>query len=254
MGTPAQLIDWQGQEWTPGCGRPAAHPNSRFTSPAAQCPTIDPEWENPAGVPISAFIFGGRASANQPLVFQSYNWGHGVYLAGTLGSEKTAAAAGAIGDFRRDPMAMLPFCGYHMAEYFDHWLTVGRKLPQPPRIFRVNWFAKDENGKFLWPGYGQNMRVLKWIVERSQGRGFGVESPIGWMPRYQDLDWKGLDYSKEQFDRLMTVDTEAWKLQTVAHEQFFLQLKDKLPIDFFLERELLISRLWRSPATYTPPT
>jgi phosphoenolpyruvate carboxykinase (GTP) len=250
---PPNLIDWQGKAWTPGCGRTAAHANSRFTAPASQCPTIDPDWENPNGVPISAFIFGGRASTNMPLVFQSFNWGHGVYLAATLGSEKTAAAAGNIGDFRRDPMAMLPFCGYHMADYFDHWLTLGRQLPQPPRIFRVNWFLKDESGKLVWPGYGENMRVLKWIVERAQGHGYAVETPIGWMPRYQDLDFKGLDYSLEQFNYLQRIDRQAWKLQTIAHEKFFIDLKDKLPMDFFLERELLISRLWRSPAVYEPP-
>ena len=250
---PEKLIDWTGQEWTPGCGRKAAHPNSRFTAPASQCPSIDPSWEDPNGVPISAFIFGGRASQNQPLVYQAFNWGHGVYLAATLGSEKTAAAAGKIGDFRRDPMAMLPFCGYHMAEYFDHWLSIGRKLPEPPRIFRVNWFLKDAGGHFLWPGYGQNMRVLKWVVERSQGHGYAVETPVGWMPRYKDLDWTGMDYTKEQFDRLMTIDGEAFKSQTVAHEQFFITLKDKLPLDFLMERELLVSRLWRSPSHYTPP-
>jgi len=251
---PERLVDWTGQDWTPGCGRKAAHPNSRFTSPASQCPTIDPNWESPEGVPISAFIFGGRASQNQPLVYQAFNWGHGVYLAATLGSEKTAAAAGKVGDFRRDPMAMLPFCGYHMAEYFDHWLTIGRKLPSPPRIFRVNWFLKDEAGQFLWPGYGENMRVLKWIVERAQGHGYAVETPLGWMPRYQDLDWTGIDYTKEQFDRLMRIDTEAFKSQTVAHEQFFITLKNKLPVDFLLEKELMVSRLWRSPASYVPPT
>lgn len=251
---PEKLIDWTGKDWVPGCGRKAAHPNSRFTAPASQCPTMDPAWEDPAGVPVQAFIFGGRASANQPLVYQSFNWGHGVYLAATLGSEKTAAAAGKVGDFRRDPMAMLPFCGYHMAEYFDHWLTVGRKLPEPPRIFRVNWFLKDEAGQFLWPGYGQNMRVLKWVVERANGQGYGVETPVGWMPRYKDLDWTGLDYTREQFDRLMLIDREAFKNQTVAHEQFFITLKNKLPLDFLMEKELLVSRLWRSPATYVPPT
>ena len=239
---PEKLVDWTGQDWTPGCGRKAAHPNSRFTAPASQCPTIDPAWEDPNGVPIKAFIFGGRASRNQPLVYQAFNWGHGVYLAATLGSEKTAAAAGKVGDFRRDPMAMLPFCGYHMAEYFDHWLSMGRKLPEPPRIFRVNWFLKDEGGQFLWPGYGDNMRVLKWIVERAQGHGYGVETPIGWMPRYRDMDWTGIDYSIEQFNRLMTLDREAFKT-----------LKDKLPLDFLLEKELLVSRLWRSPASIQPP-
>ncbi len=249
---PERLTDWRGQEWTPGCGRPAAHPNARFTAPIAQCPTIDPEWDNPQGVPIQAFIFGGRVSQDMPLVFQAFNWSHGVYLAATMGSEKTAAAAGKVGTIRRDPMAMLPFCGYHMGDYFDHWLDMGRVHPEPPRIFRVNWFLKKD-GKFLWPGFGENMRILKWVLDRVHGRGHAAESPIGWMPGYQDLDWTGLDFSQEQFDELMTVDREAWKTESLAHEEMFLQLFERLPREFFLERQMLLTRLVRSAPKWLPP-
>ncbi len=249
---PERLIDWRGQDWTPGCGRPAAHPNARFTAPIAQCPTIDAEWDNPQGVPIQAFIFGGRISQDMPLVFQAFNWTHGVYLAATMGSEKTAAAAGKVGGVRRDPMAMLPFCGYHMGDYFDHWLDMGRVHPEPPRIFRVNWFLKKD-GKFLWPGFGENMRILKWVLDRVHGRAHAVESPIGWMPCRRDLDWTGLDFSQEQFDELMTVDREAWKTESLAHEEMFLQLLERLPQEFFLERQMLLTRLVRSAPKWLPP-
>jgi phosphoenolpyruvate carboxykinase (GTP) len=240
---PAHLIDWLGQDWTPDCGRASSHPNSRFTAPLANCPCLDPAFNDLRGVPIKAFVFGGRRMSDVPLVYQAFTWSQGFYLGATLGSEPPAAAEGKIGALRRDPMAMLPFCGYNMADYFRHWLKVGKHLEETPRIFHVNWFRKDASGKYLWPGFGENMRVLRWIVERANGRAFSRESPLGWLPRHQDIDWRGLDYSKEKWDELMGFDRSRTALQTLAHEELFISLFDHLPKEMIFERELLLSRL-----------
>ena len=243
---PAHAIDWKGNDWTPDSETPAAHPNARFTAPASECPCLDPAWEDPAGVPISAFIFGGRLSKTFPLVFQSNDWNHGVFLAATMGSEATAAAIGQAA-IRRDPMAMLPFCGYNMADYWRHWIDMGAKISNPPGIFRVNWFRKDENGKFMWPGFGENMRVLKWIVDRVKGKAEAVESPFGTMPKRKDLVWEGLDFDTDTFYSIMDIAKANGLAEAEELKGHFGQFGDKLPSELEAERQKLVERLEGAP-------
>jgi len=240
---PEGLLDWKGQPWSPESGEKAAHPNSRFTAPMMNNPALAEEALKPEGVPISAIIFGGRRATTMPLIFQSFNWIHGVYLGATMGSEMTAAAVGGYGQVRRDPMAMLPFCGYNMSDYFNHWLNIRRALSDPPRIFHVNWFRKAEDGRFLWPGFGENFRVLRWIIDRTRGRARARETQIGWMPAYHEFDWSGMDYSKEDFAQCMKIDGPEWQRELLSQTELFLQLHDRLPKELIFQRELLISRL-----------
>ena len=241
---PAHLIDWTGQDWTPGCGRPAAHANARFTAPAVQCPTYDANAQNPDGVPIDAIVFGGRRATTMPLIFQALDWNHGVYVGATMGSEMTAAAAGTLGKVRRDPMAMLPFCGYNMGDYFGHWLEMSKYVSKLPQIFHVNWFRKSAEGKFMWPGYGDNMRVLEWIVKRCNGQASATETKVGGSPSFEDFNTAGLDgFTKEKFDQLMALDSAEWQAELAGQGEFFASLGDHMPKELVHQRELLAARM-----------
>ena len=239
---PQQLTDWRGQPWAPGKEK-AAHPNSRFTTPASQCPSISPHWEDPQGVPISAIIFGGRRARVAPLVYQSFNWQHGVFVGASMASETTAAATGAVGVVRHDPMGMLPFCGYNMADYFSHWLKVGRSIPHPPKIFHVNWFRTSEQGHFLWPGFGQNVRVLKWILERVRDGGKAVETPVGWVPTPDGIELEGLDIPTSTLEELLRIDRADWQQEVASQRKFFEQFGSHLPREIQEEHEALGRRL-----------
>lgn len=242
---PETAVSWLGEEWHPGDEKTAAHPNSRYTTPASQCPIIDPNWENPNGVPISAILFGGRRATTVPLVFEAFNWQHGTFIGSIASSERTAAAAGTVGELRRDPMAMLPFCGYNMGDYFAHWLEMGEKTDADklPRIFYVNWFRKDADGGWLWPGFGENSRVLKWIVERISGKSEAVETPIGYLPTPGAVDTSGLDVTEDQMTELLEVDTEEWLNEIQSIREHYERFEDKLPKALSDELEALESRL-----------
>ncbi len=240
---PDELTDWKGQPWKKGSTEKAAHPNSRFTAPASNNPILSKHVNDPKGVPISAIIFGGRRSSTVPLVMQSFNWAHGVYLGSTMASETTAAATGATGVVRRDPMAMLPFAGYNMADYFQHWLNMQKHLPQPPKIFMVNWFRKNKDGKFLWPGYGDNMRVLKWIIDRAQGKVATQETLFGWVPKQGHLDLSGLDIAPEAVDEATSIVESEWKAELESQKQWFDQFGERMPKTLELQRQMLLSRV-----------
>ena len=242
---PEHGIDWQGKPWTPACGEKGANPNARFTAPAAQCPSISPNWEEPQGVPISAILFGARRARLAPLIYEAFNWQHGTYVGATMASETTAAALGAQGVVRRDPMAMIPFCGYNMADYFRHWLEMGSKLTNPPKIFRVNWFRQDEDGDFMWPGFGDNLRVLKWVVERCQGMSSAVETPIGYVPSAGGIDLTGLEISYQTMEALTHVDKQGWYDELDSQTEWFRQFGYSLPIEIWEEHEALADRLTR---------
>jgi len=240
---PREGIDWRGKPWTPDSKEKGAHPNSRFTAPASQCPSISPYWEDPKGVPISGILFGGRRAKVAPLVYEARNWQQGVFIGATMASETTAAATGKVGIVRRDPMAMLPFCGYHVGDYFNHWLAMGGKLSRPPKIFHVNWFRTGENGKFLWPGYGENLRVLRWIVDRCQDRGEATEKAIGYLPPPSAIDRTGLSLSEETFELLLSVDQAAWQEDLKLQSEFFNSIGERLPKALWEEHKALAKRL-----------
>ena len=241
---PKECLDWRGNKWTPDSKEKAAHANSRFAAPMINNPMLDPMANDPQGVPISAIIFGGRRADTMPLVYQAFNWIHGVYIGATMGSETTAAAVGAMGQVRRDPMAMLPFCGYDMGDYFRHWITMRKHIKFPPRIFHVNWFRKDAEGKFLWPGFGENMRVLKWIVDRCNGRANAVETQLGWVPYAKDFDLSGLEnYSAEKFDRVQHINYDDWRRELLQQDELFMKIYSHLPKELIFQRELLVARL-----------
>jgi phosphoenolpyruvate carboxykinase (GTP) len=239
---PQHAFDWRGNDWRPDSKEKAAHPNSRFTTPIRNNPALDLDVERGEGVPISAIIFGGRRSHTMPLVFQAFNWEHGVYLGATMASETTAAATGAVGQVRRDPMAMLPFCGYNIGDYFQHWLDIGKRLTNPPLVFHVNWFRKGVDGNFLWPGFGENMRVLKWIIDRCEGTGGAVRSPIGWLPSLHDLDLEELDVEHKCIVEILGVDHEEWQKELAEHKKFFDSLGGVVPRELQKEREALVAR------------
>ncbi|HOI50664.1 MAG TPA: phosphoenolpyruvate carboxykinase (GTP), partial [Prolixibacteraceae bacterium] len=243
---PAGTITWKNKVYDPASGEPVAHPNARFTAPASQCPAVDPDWENPAGVPISAILFGGRRPSTVPLVFQAYNWNHGVFMGSIVGSEVTAAAIGLKAGVRRDPFAMLPFCGYNMGDYFQHWITIGENAPEKenlPKIFNVNWFRKDENGKWLWPGYGDNIRVLEWIFARCNDEVDAVTTPIGFVPKKEDIDLKGIDNVAENLDELLDVNKNKWLEECQLIEEHYAKFGNHLPKELAAEFETLKSRL-----------
>ncbi len=240
---PETLTDWLGNPWTKDCGRKAANPNSRFTAPAKQCPCISKEWENPEGVPISAIVFGGRRAKTAPLVYQSFNWNHGVFVGATMASETTAAAAGAVGVVRRDPMAMRPFVGYNMGDYFAHWYEMGKKIPNPPKIFHVNWFRLDDDGQFMWPGFGDNLRVLNWILDRCEDKVDAVETSIGYLPKPEDLNVEGLDIDQNTLKELLSVDKSVWKEEVKSQREFFDSIGERVPKEIYDELNRLEERL-----------